>query len=117
MGRPKEQPFRLRKYQAMIDQVLRDPISVAMLKIDGARLMELLRVAPGPQIGRLLNILLEDVLDDPARNTAEYLEARATALHALPEAELTALAAAAKEKSTEAEEAEIKKIEKKHFVG
>jgi putative nucleotidyltransferase with HDIG domain len=34
-GRPKEQPFRLRKYMAMVDQALRDPISVGMLKING----------------------------------------------------------------------------------
>ena len=28
MGRPKEEPFRLRKYEAMVEQCLRDPLSV-----------------------------------------------------------------------------------------
>src|SRR5947209_11262270 len=39
-GRPKEQPFRLRKYMSMVDEALRDPISVAMLQINGAKIIE-----------------------------------------------------------------------------
>ncbi|MBI5742493.1 MAG: HD domain-containing protein [Candidatus Niyogibacteria bacterium] len=117
MGRPKERPFRLRKYEAMIDQVMRDPISVGMLKTDGNRLMELLQIAPGPKIGQILNILLEEVLDDPQLNMAEYLEKRATELNSLPDSELVALATEAKKKSGLLEEEEVKKIEKKHFVG
>src|SRR5262249_13629577 len=50
-GRPKEQPFRLRKYQAMIEQAMRDPISVGMLKIDGRRAMEASGEKPGPRLG------------------------------------------------------------------
>jgi hypothetical protein len=50
-GRPKEQPFRLRKYQAMIEQAMRDPISVGMLKIDGKRLMEVHGREAGPALG------------------------------------------------------------------
>src|SRR6185312_3418248 len=40
-GRPKEHPFRLRKYLSMIDEALRAPISVGMLKINGSKLMEM----------------------------------------------------------------------------
>lgn len=115
-GRPKEQPFRLRKYQAMIDEALRDPISVGMLKIDGKRLMEVTRETPGPKLGWTLHALLEEVLDDPAKNTAEYLEKRAGELIKLPEDELRRLGEEGKEKKTSAEEAEIKDIHKKHFV-
>lgn len=114
-GRPKEQPFRLRKYQAMIDEALRDPISVAMLKIDGKRLMEL-GEKPGPRFGWTLHALLEEVLDDPKKNTPEYLEGRALELIKLPEEELRRLGEEGKEKKAEAEEAEIKDIHKKHFV-
>jgi poly(A) polymerase/tRNA nucleotidyltransferase (CCA-adding enzyme) len=39
-GRPKENPYRLRKYKSMIEEALRDPVSVGMLKIDGKRIME-----------------------------------------------------------------------------
>ncbi|MDB5225674.1 MAG: polynucleotide adenylyltransferase [Candidatus Adlerbacteria bacterium] len=115
-GRPKEQPFRLRKYQAMIDEARRDPISVSMLKIDGKRLMEVTRETPGPKFGWTLHALLEEVLDDPKRNTAEYLENRARELMQLSEEDLKALGAEGKEKKEEVEAAEIKDIHKKHFV-
>lgn len=115
-GRPKEQPFRLRKYQAMIDEALRDPISVSMLKIDGKSLMAATGITPGPKIGWTLHALLEEVLDDPKLNTAEYLEKRAGELTKLPEAELKALGVEGKEKKDEVDAAEIKDIHKKHFV-
>lgn len=114
-GRPKEQPFRLRKYQAMIDEALRDPISVSMLKIDGRRLIEM-GEKPGPRMGWALHALLEEVLDDPTKNTAEYLEGRASALLKLSDKELSALGAEGKEAKKEAEEEEIKDIHKKHHV-
>ena len=50
-GRPKEQPFRLRKYISMVEEALRDPISVSMLNIDGARLMEVLERAEYKRLG------------------------------------------------------------------
>lgn len=115
-GRPKEQPFRLRKYHAMIEQALRDPISVSMLKIDGKRLMEVTRETPGPKFGWTLNALLEEVLDDSEKNTAEYLENRALELMQLPEAELKALGEGGKERKEAEEEEAIKDIQKKHFV-
>lgn len=114
-GRPKEQPFRLRKYQAMIEQAMRDPISVGMLKIDGRKLIEI-GERPGPKIGWTLHALLEEVLDDPRRNSEEYLEGRAREFLALSERELRALGEGGKEKKAEAEEAEIKDIKKKYFV-
>ena len=115
-GRPKEQPFRLRKYQAMIDEALRDPISVGMLKIDGRVLIEKLGEKPGPRIGWTLHALLEEVLDDPTKNTAEYMETRAGELLKLSDTELETLGASGKESKEVAEEAEIKDIHKKHFV-
>ncbi len=48
-------------------------ISVRDLKINGTVIMEKFRLAPGPVIGKILNALLEDVLDDPAVNTPELL--------------------------------------------
>ena len=114
-GRPKEQPFRLRKYQAMIEQAMRDPISVGMLQIDGRRIIEMGQ-APGPRIGWALHALLEEVLEDPAKNTAEYLEGRAGELLQLPDKELRLIGEQAKETKEVAEEAEIKDIHKKYFV-
>jgi poly(A) polymerase/tRNA nucleotidyltransferase (CCA-adding enzyme) len=115
-GRPKEQPFRLRKYMAMVDQALRDPISVGMLKTDGTRIMQEFRVQPGPIIGWTLNALLEEVLDDPERNTPEYLDERtAELLKMLPE-ELKRLGESGKQKRKEREDQEVREIMEKHHV-
>jgi tRNA nucleotidyltransferase (CCA-adding enzyme) len=115
-GRPKEQPFRLRKYQSMIEQALRDPISVSMLAIDGKGLMDLTGEKPGPRVGWTLHALLEEVLDDPKRNTKEYLEKRAKEFSKLSDNDLEALGRVGKEKKAEAEEEDIKKINEKYFV-
>ncbi|OGZ15880.1 MAG: hypothetical protein A3J08_04555 [Candidatus Lloydbacteria bacterium RIFCSPLOWO2_02_FULL_51_11] len=116
MGRPKEKPYRLRKYESMIEEAVRAPVSVAMLAIDGARIMELTGEAPGPRIGFILHALLEDVLDDPEKNTKELLEARVNALIALPADELLALGKKGKAKRAEKEEGEITEIRKRHWV-
>lgn len=115
-GRPKEQPFRFRKYKAMVDEALRDPISVKMLKIDGVRIMEVTGEKPGPKLGDTLHALLEEVLDAPEKNTAEYLEGRAKELMKLDHTTLRAMGAEARERAEEAEGAEVKKIHKKHGV-
>lgn len=115
-GRPKEQPFRLRKYISMVEEAQRDPISVQMLNIDGTRIMEITGEKPGPKIGFTLHALLEEVLDDPGKNTAEYLEKRAIELYKLPEGELRKLGEQGKDKKEEKEEAEINKIREKHWV-
>lgn len=114
-GRPKEQPFRFRKYQSMVEQALRDPISVGMLKIDGAAIQGL-GEAPGPRIGYVLHALLEEVLDDPSKNTEEHLTSRAKDLLALPPAELEKIGRAGKERKAEAEEEEVRKIRDKYWV-
>jgi tRNA nucleotidyltransferase (CCA-adding enzyme) len=115
-GRPKEQPFRLRKYQSMIEQALRDPISVGMLAIDGKKLMEATEEKAGPRIGWILHALLEEVLDDPAKNSPEYLDSKAKQLSLLSDQDLQELGQGGKDKKEEAEEAEIKELRKKYFV-
>ncbi len=115
-GRPKEDPYRLRKYHAMIEEALRDPISVGMLKIDGKRIMEITEITPGPKIGYSLHALLEEVLDDPTKNTAEYLENRVKELLLLPVNDLKELGEKGKVSKEEADEEELKKIRGKHWV-
>tara|TARA_B100000745_G_scaffold294549_1_gene237655 strand:+ start:16062 stop:17528 length:1467 start_codon:yes stop_codon:yes gene_type:complete len=115
-GRPKEQPFRFRKYKSYVEEALRDPISVKMLKVDGQRLMELLQMKPGPKIGYLLHALFEEVLEDPSLNTAELLEKRAIELNKMEMMELKKLAEAGKRRIQEEEEQAIKDIRSKHHV-
>lgn len=116
MGRPKETPYRLRKYESMVEEAMRAPVSVGMLKIDGAHIMEIAKVTPGPKVGFILHALLEEVLDDPKQNTKKYLEKRAQELAKLPEKELEKLGKAGKEKKDEEEGKELALIRKRHWV-
>ena len=115
-GRPKEHPFRLRKYMSMIDEAMRDPVSVAMLKTDGKTTMETTGEAPGPRIGWILHALLEEVLDDPQKNTAEYLKNRSIELSKLDSEALKALGEQGKDRKEEEDEAAVKELRKKHRV-
>jgi putative nucleotidyltransferase with HDIG domain len=115
-GRPKEQPYRFRKYKSMIEEVMRDPISVSMLAVDGSELMETLSLQPGPKIGHLLHALLEDVLEDPMRNTKTYLLDRAKNIASLSDKDLKALGDQGKERKEAIEEQEIRKIRQKYWV-
>ncbi|MEZ4210771.1 MAG: HD domain-containing protein [Candidatus Paceibacterota bacterium] len=115
MGRPKEEPYRLRKYESMIEEVMRDPVSVGMLKIDGNRFIEM-GYKPGREMGWVLHALLEEVLDDPSKNTEEYLEEKTRELFLLPKEKLQELGEAGKDAKDEAEEEEIKKIRKEYKV-
>ncbi len=116
MGRPKETPYRLRKYESMIEEAMRSPTSVGMLKIDGAKIIDVTHETPGPKIGFILHALLEEVLDDPTLNTKEYLEKRTLELAKLPDAELKKLGEKGKEKKDEKEAQEIEEIRKRHWV-
>lgn len=115
-GRPKEQPFRFRKYKAMVEEALRDPISVKMLKIDGSRIMKIASEKPGPKLGCTLHALLEEVLDDPGKNTPEYLEKRAIELMRMPEIALQTLGEQGKDTRTQKEEDALRVIQQKHHV-
>ncbi len=115
-GRPKENPYRLRKYKSMIEEALRDPVSVSMLKINGQRIMEVTHETPGPKLGFTLHALLEEVLDNPKLNTPEYLEGKAIELMKMPENELKKLGEKGKERREEEEKGDIDEIRKKHYV-
>lgn len=116
-GRPKEQPFRFRKYKAMVDEALRDPISVKMLKVNGDRIMDMTGEKPGRRLGYVLNALLEEALEDSTKNTDEYMEERALELLALDEAALIELSEAGKRKQAEEEASALRDIAREHKVG
>ncbi|MEK7614121.1 MAG: HD domain-containing protein [Patescibacteria group bacterium] len=116
MGRPKEKPYRLRKYEAMIEEAMRAPVSVGMLKTDGAKVMEVTHETPGPRIGWILHALLEDVLDDPNLNTDKYLNKRTLELSKMSDTELKKFGVAGKDKKEEKEAEEVGEIRKRHWV-
>jgi len=115
-GVPKAFPYKLRHLLFMIEKVKHDPIHPKMLKINGNDLMSILKIEPGPKVGMILYVLLEDVLDDPKRNTEEYLRERAKELGGLSEKELKKLSKKAQEKKDEAESGIEEEMKKKYYV-
>ncbi len=115
-GRPKESPYRLRKFQSMIEEVMRDPVSVGMLAVDGKDLMETFEEKPGPRIGFILHALLNDVLDDPSKNTKETLIKQAEKYHTLDDETLKKLGDEGKMAKSKEEMEELAKIRSKYKV-
>jgi tRNA nucleotidyltransferase (CCA-adding enzyme) len=107
-------PYRLRHFLFMIEKVKRDPLTPKMLAINGDDIMKLLNLPQGMRVGWILNALLEEVLDDPEKNTSEYLKNRAHELNAMTDDALKKLMVSAQEKKREVE-AEADEEMKKEF--
>lgn len=115
-GVPKAVPYKLRHLLFMIEKVKHDPISPKMLKITGNDVMHLLSESPGPKVGFILAILLEEVLDNPHNNIVEHLEKRALELGKLDVGELKTIADKAKDRKEEFEAGVEEGMKKKYFV-
>jgi len=59
-------------YRRMLKSALKDPIDLGALAIDGDDLRRL-GIAAGPAIGKILQALLDAVIEDPSRNTTDWL--------------------------------------------
>lgn len=115
-GRPMETPYRLRKYHSMIEEAMRAPVSVKMLKIDGAKIMEVTGEPAGPRIGAILNALFDEVLEEPERNTIDWLTNAAKEFAALPHDVLAAKGEEGKRTRMSEEEKEVAEIRNKYRV-
>ena len=107
-GCPKAEPYKLRHLRYLMEKTALDPISAKMLKINGNELMKLLDITPGPKVGKILDVLLGYVLEDPAKNNKEFLEAQSLVLGTLTEKELESIA---KKAEVEKETVETKRDE------
>ncbi|MFA6549234.1 MAG: CCA tRNA nucleotidyltransferase [Candidatus Margulisiibacteriota bacterium] len=65
----------LRELQGRIDKIVAEEnaLHVKDLKISGKDVMQALKIKPGPEVGKVLQALLEKVLDDPSLNNREAL--------------------------------------------
>lgn len=97
-------PARLRKFKAMIEIAMKDPISAKTLKINGQDVMKNLKIEPGPKVGAVLAVLLERVIDDPKLNDKEKLLAEAKKLGKLSDEELADMRAKARKEIELAQE-------------
>ncbi len=65
--------WRLEELKDRIVEQLNQPLDVTDLAVDGHDLMEELNLKPGPQIGEILDELLEKVLENPELNDKQKL--------------------------------------------
>ena len=115
-GVPKAEPYKLRHFRFLVEKLSRDPITVGMLKIRGDDIMKIANVPPGPKVGFMLYVLLDEVLDDPTKNQKTMLEERVRKLGAMSDEELERISNQAKKKTLVLEEAEVGTIKQKHWV-
>jgi tRNA nucleotidyltransferase (CCA-adding enzyme) len=108
-GTPKAMPYKLRHLQYMMEKVQHDPVSVKMLEINGDILISELKMEPDPKMGAILEVLLAEVLEDPALNKKELLLKRAKDLERLDLKEIREKAKEVIEEKREAEDEDIKK--------
>lgn len=73
-GTQTAESWRLKLFKERIEKELAPgPFSINDLAIDGNDIMKELGIKPGPQIGKLLQALFEEVDEDLSKNTKDYL--------------------------------------------
>ncbi|HEY2405548.1 MAG TPA: HD domain-containing protein [Polyangiaceae bacterium] len=79
---PAEDLARLGRLKEHVARVIAEgaALSVSELAVDGHALMKELGIKPGPELGRVLRSLLEEVTEDPTLNERETLLTRAREL-------------------------------------
>jgi tRNA nucleotidyltransferase (CCA-adding enzyme) len=70
-------PFPLSRLPKVVEAIraAKDPLTLKDLAVNGDELIQA-GVRPGPEVGETLQKLLAEVLEDPARNTRDYLLSR-----------------------------------------
>lgn len=70
----KAESWRLKLFKQRIEKELAPgPFSINDLAIDGNDIMKELNIKPGPEVGKILQTLFEEVDEDLSKNTKEYL--------------------------------------------
>jgi tRNA nucleotidyltransferase (CCA-adding enzyme) len=75
-GGSKATSWRLTELQKRIGEQLYEPLSLKDLVVDGADVMRILAINPSKQVGKILESLFEEVIEDSSLNNKEYLEKR-----------------------------------------
>lgn len=72
-GGSKATSWRLQELQKRIGEQLYEPMTVRDLEVNGHDVMQTLNIKPGPKVGKILNQLFEEVMEDPKKNERECL--------------------------------------------
>jgi hypothetical protein len=84
--------------------------------LNGKDIIDVTHETPGPRIGWMLHALLEEVLDDPTKNTASYLQDRARSLSNEDSTTLERLGTKGRERKEQEDSREISLLRKKNNV-
>lgn len=68
--------WRLREFKKRIETLLMPTFTVKDLAINGHDVMRILQIPPSRKVGEILEVLFQEVLDDPSKNDSEYLSRR-----------------------------------------
>lgn len=97
-GVAKAVPYQLRHFLFRVEKVLHEPISRKAMVVNGEDVIAELGIRPGKRVGAILDLLFEDILDNPANNNKEYLSARMRERADLSDEKLSEMRAAARKK-------------------
>jgi putative nucleotidyltransferase with HDIG domain len=76
-GTQTAESWRLKLFKEKVEKQLQPaPFSINDMAVDGNDVMRILKVKPGPIIGKILNEIFAEVDEDLSKNTKEYLEKR-----------------------------------------
>ena len=72
-GGARETSWRLEKFKKRLVEVQKQPFSVTDLKVDGNDVMKILKIGSGPTVGKILETLFTEVVEDKTKNKREFL--------------------------------------------
>ena len=72
-GGARETSWRFELYKKRLIEVQKQPFSLKDLKVNGKDVMKILKIKPGPKVGKILNELFALVEEDKDKNTRKYL--------------------------------------------
>ncbi|MCL4382585.1 MAG: HD domain-containing protein [Patescibacteria group bacterium] len=72
-GGARETSWRLKLFIKRLDEVQKQPFTVADLKVDGHDVMEILNLDSGPKVGEILNMLFNEVVEKGEPNERSSL--------------------------------------------
>jgi putative nucleotidyltransferase with HDIG domain len=72
-GGARETSWRLEEFKKRLVEVQKEPFSIKDLKIDGNDVMKELNLKPGPEVGKILEKLFEEIVEKKIENNKESL--------------------------------------------
>jgi tRNA nucleotidyltransferase (CCA-adding enzyme) len=72
-GGSKATSWRLEELQQRVKEVLQTPMQIKDLKVTGHDVMKLKKIKGGPMVGKILETLFDEVMEDSQKNDREYL--------------------------------------------